>query len=317
MIIVTGAAGFIGSNLIRKLNAENFNNIIAVDNFQNPEKNKNLPGLRLTASIDREVFAEWLDANQEEVEFVFHLGARTDTTERDEALLRTLNTDYSRMVWEKCCMYQIPLIYASSAATYGAGEHGYADDESRIPNLKPLNPYGVSKQAFDEWALEQPEKPFFWAGLKFFNVYGPGEAHKGRMASVIHHAFLQIRAEGRLTLFRSHCADYADGEQRRDFVYVGDVVDVLYWLMHHRRNSGIYNVGTGTARTFLELAKAVFQTLKLPEQIDFKDIPEDIRTTYQYFTEAPMNKLRSIGYARDFYSLEEGVACLPQGKLGD
>lgn len=308
MIIVTGAAGFIGSNLIRKLNAENFNHIIAIDSFQNPTKIENLAGLRVSACIDREVFADWLDANQEEVDFIFHLGARTDTTEQDEVLLRTLNTDYSKMIWIKCCAYQIPLVYASSAATYGAGELGYTDDEALIPNLKPLNPYGASKQVFDEWALTQPKKPFFWAGLKFFNVYGPCEEHKGRMASVIHHALRQIKSTGRLTLFRSHRADYADGEQRRDFVFVGDVVEVMYWLMHHRRNSGIYNVGTGTARTFLDLARTVFGHFGKEEQIDFMDIPEDIRATYQYYTQAPMDKLRAIGFPHPFHSLEEGIA---------
>jgi ADP-L-glycero-D-manno-heptose 6-epimerase len=308
MIIVTGAAGFIGSYLIQRLNQDNFNSIIAVDKFDNEEKNKNLAGLKIKEKIDRDQFLSWLDSNNETVEFIFHIGARTDTTEFDAALLNKLNTQYTKDIWASCCNYQIPLVYASSAATYGLGELGYDDDESKIAQLKPLNPYGQSKQDFDVWALAQPEKPFFWAGLKFFNVYGPNEYHKGRMASVIWHAYNQITKTGKMKLFKSHNPDYKDGEQMRDFIYVKDVAEVCMFLMHHRKNSGIYNLGSGTARTFLDLTKAVFKALNKPEVIDFVDTPADIRDKYQYFTEAKMEKLKGIGYSRKFTDLENGVA---------
>lgn len=308
MIIVTGAAGFIGSFLIQRLNQDNFNAIIAVDKFDNEEKNKNLVGLKIKEKIDRDQFLSWLDSNNETVEFIFHIGARTDTTEFDTALLNKLNTQYTKDIWVRSCNYQIPLVYASSAATYGLGEMGYDDDESKIAQLKPLNPYGQSKQDFDVWALAQPEKPFFWAGLKFFNVYGPNEYHKGRMASVIWHAYNQITKTGKMKLFKSHNPDYKDGEQMRDFVYVKDVAEVCMFLMHHRKNSGIYNLGSGTARTFLDLTKAVFKALNKPEIIDFVDTPADIRDKYQYFTEAKMEKLKGIGYSRKFTDLENGIA---------
>ena len=307
MIIVTGAAGFIGSYLIKRLNEDNFNAIIAVDLFDNVEKNKNLVGLKIQERVNRDEFLSWLDQNNELVEFVFHIGARTDTTEFDSALLNRLNTQYTKDLWQKCCRYQLPLVYASSAATYGLGEMGYDDDESKIELLKPLNPYGQSKQDFDVWALKQKEKPFFWAGLKFFNVYGPNEYHKGRMASVVWHAYNQILKTGKMKLFRSHNPAYKDGEQMRDFIFVKDVAEVCLFLMHHRKNSGIYNLGSGRARTFLDLVKAVFASVGKPEQIEFIDTPVDIRDKYQYFTEANMSKLKGIGYAKKFYELEEGV----------
>lgn len=308
MIVVTGAAGFIASNLIEKLNKEGFNAIIAVDKFDNEDKNKNLEGLNITEKVDREHFIEWLDEHNEEVEFIFHIGARTDTTEFNWEILEHLNLNYSKKVWEKCVAYQIPLVYASSAATYGLGVLGYSDeDDSLIPQLQPLNPYGVSKNDFDIWALQQDKKPFFWAGLKFFNVYGPKEFHKGRMASVIWHAYNQINTTGAMKLFRSHNPAYQDGEQMRDFIYVKDVVEVCYFLMHHRKNSGIYNLGSGKARTFKDLVTAVFDNLQKPVNISYIDTPEDIRDKYQYFTEAKMDKLKSIGYDKPFHSLEEGV----------
>jgi len=307
MIVVTGAAGFIGSCMIRKLNAENFNSIVAVDDFGKTEKLKNLEGKKIVHRIHRDDFFKWLDENQRSVEFIFHLGARTDTTEFDREVFRKLNIEYSQMVWKKCVEYQIPLVYASSAATYGMGEKGYEDDERLIPQLKPLNPYGESKNEFDKWALTQDEKPFFWAGLKFFNVYGPNEYHKGRMASVVWHAFNQIKSTGKMKLFRSHRPDYKDGEQRRDFIYVRDVTNVCYFLMRDRKNPGIFNLGTGQARTFLDLTRAVFASMNVPENIEFIDTPEDIRDKYQYFTEASMDKLRKAGYSAPFYSLEKGV----------
>ncbi len=307
MIIVTGAAGFIGSCLIWKLNSEGFNAIVAVDDFSNATKNKNLENKTILHKVDRNNFIDWLEENQEEVEFIFHLGARTDTSEFDRELLWKLNTDYSKLVWEKCVKHQIPLVYASSAATYGLGENGYEDKETKLDQLKPLNPYGESKNEFDKWVVEREEKPFFWAGLKFFNVYGPNEYHKGRMASVIFHAFNQIEKNGSMKLFRSHNPAYKDGEQMRDFVYVKDVVNVCYFLMQQRKHNGIYNLGSGKARTFLDLVKGVFGALNKKEDISYIDTPSDIRDKYQYFTEANMNKLKSIGYGMNFTSLEEGI----------
>ncbi len=307
MIVVTGAAGFIGSCLIEKLNNENFNYIIAVDDFSNPEKEANLYGKKIDKRIDRSEFFDWLKENYELVEFIFHIGARTDTTEFDVEIFNRLNLHYSQDIWNACIAYQIPLVYASSAATYGSGDLGYDDSEEIIPQLKPLNPYGDSKNNFDKWAIEQEKSPFFWAGLKFFNVYGPNEYHKGRMASVIFHAFHQIKKTGEMKLFRSHRPDFKHGEQSRDFVYVKDLVEVCYFLMHHRQDSGIYNLGSGKARTFLDLVKNTFRAMGKAPKIDFIDTPEDIRDKYQYFTEANMQKLRNIGYSKPFHSLEEGI----------
>jgi ADP-L-glycero-D-manno-heptose 6-epimerase len=315
MIVVTGAAGFIASCLVTRLNAANFNEVVVVDNFSVTKKLANLEGKKISEYVDRNTFFEWLDANYEEVEFIFHLGARTDTTETNREVLDLLNLDYSKKVWNACCEYQIPLVYASSAATYGSGTLGYDDDEALIPLLRPLNAYGDSKNEFDQWALEQTAKPFFWVGLKFFNVYGPNEYHKGRMASVVMHAFNSIQDTGRLTLFRSHNPDYEDGKQMRDFVYVKDVVEVLYWLMHHRKDSGIYNLGSGQARTFLDLAFNTFTAMGKEINIDFKDTPEDIRDKYQYFTQANMAKLQAIGYDRPFHTLEEGIQDYVQNYL--
>ena len=307
MIVVTGAAGFIGSALVGELLRQGWQDIVAVDDFSRPDKAPNLEGNTLSAKVDRKEFFDWLDANQQLVQFIFHLGARTDTTEFDTAIFDELNLHYSQEVWKRCVKYGIPLVYASSAATYGAGEHGYDDDHDLIAKLKPLNPYGESKNDFDRWALAQAEKPYFWAGLKFFNVYGPNEYHKGRMASVVLHAFRQIRDTGGMKLFRSHRPDYKDGEQLRDFVYVKDVCDVCLFLMEHRKHSGIYNLGSGKARTFLDLARAVFAALGKDERIEFIDTPADIRDKYQYYTEANMAKLKGIGYDKPFTSLEEGV----------
>ena len=307
MIIITGAAGFIGSCLIQKLNDEGYYDLILVDDFSNELKNKNFEGKKFASKVERDVFPTWLRENQLHVQFIFHIGARTDTTEMDRELLNRLNLDYTKSIWNICTEFGLPLVYASSAATYGLGELGYDDDESKIPMLKPLNPYGDSKNEFDIWALKQEKKPYFWTGLKFFNVYGPNEYHKGRMASVIFHTFNQIQKTGSMKLFQSHNPEFKDGEQMRDFVYVKDVVNILYFLMHHRKDSGVYNLGTGKARTFLDLAKSTFYALNKDPEISFVPTPEDIREKYQYFTEANMNKLRSIGYSQDFYSLEEGV----------
>jgi ADP-L-glycero-D-manno-heptose 6-epimerase len=307
MIVVTGAAGFIASCLIAKLNQDGYRSIVAVDDFSRKDKEANLAGKDIIAYVDRTVFPHWLRENGMETEFVFHLGARTDTTETSTEIFDRLNLNYSKEVWSICTEFQIPLIYASSAATYGAGESGYDDDHSTIPLLKPLNPYAHSKQDFDIWVLSQKESPFFWAGLKFFNVYGPNENHKGRMASVIFHAFRQIKEDGKMSLFQSHREGIADGHQMRDFVYVKDVTEVCFWLMHHRKNSGIFNLGSGKARTFLDLAKATFAAMKLEEKIYFVPTPAEIRDSYQYFTEAEMEKLKNAGYPHPFTSLEDGI----------
>ncbi|MCO5275379.1 MAG: ADP-glyceromanno-heptose 6-epimerase [Flavobacteriales bacterium] len=309
MIIVTGAAGFIGSRLLHELQQRGYADLVAVDDFSRQDKAGNLEGIKLGARVERADFPAWIDANEHLIQFIFHLGARTDTTEFNKAVFDELNVRSSQLIWQRCVKYALPLVYASSAATYGDGELGYGDTDDGLPfKLKPLNPYGESKNEFDKWALHQEVKPFFWAGLKFFNVYGPNEYHKGRMASVVFHAFKQIEATGGMKLFRSHRPDYKDGEQLRDFVYVKDVCDVCIFLMEHRKHSGLYNLGSGQARTFLDLARNVFKAMGREEHIGFIDTPMDIRDKYQYFTEAPMAKLRGIGYEKPFHTLEEGIA---------
>lgn len=307
MIVVTGAAGMIGSNLVRKLNDEGFKDIVLVDNFDNEAKAKNFQDKTYTNKIDRKDFFKWFDENENLVQFVFHIGARSDTTGYSKEVYDELNLNYSKEVWNRCVKYGIAMVYASSAATYGLGELGYEDSHEIIPKLKPLNLYGESKNDFDKWALEQEQKPYFWAGLKYFNVYGPNESHKGRMASVVYHAFNQIKATGGMKLFRSHNPDFKDGEQTRDFVYVKDLSEIMFFLMNHRKDSGIYNIGTGKGRTFLDLVKNTFKGMGIEENISFIDTPVDIRDKYQYFTEATMDKLFSIGYNKPLYSLEEGV----------
>lgn len=306
--VVTGAAGFIGSCLVNKLNNKGFSNIIVVDDFQNELKKPNLLHKTIAGKVHRNDFFLWLEEHSQEIEAVYHLGARTDTTEFNHSIFDELNLNYSKKVWDACCHAGIPLIYASSAATYGMGEFGYDDNHAIVANLKPLNPYGDSKNDFDKWVLSQKKTPPFWAGVKFFNVYGPNEYHKGRMASVVFHAFCQINETGKVRLFRSHKPEFKDGMQLRDFIYVKDVVDVLYALMKKKPESGLYNLGTGKARPFYHLAEAVFKALDKPAHIEFIDTPVDIRDKYQYFTEANMEKLHQIGgYSVPFYSLEEGV----------
>lgn len=307
MIVVTGAAGFIGSNMLARLNDEGYSDIVVVDEFSRQDKNRNLEGKKYLHQIHRDEFLNWLQNNGRQLEAFFHLGARTDTTEMDKNIFDRLNLNYSKEVWDLCTTYHIPLIYASSAATYGGGEQGYKDDHNLVYDLEPMNPYGESKNEFDKWVLQQSEKPPFWAGIKFFNVYGANEYHKGRMASVIFHAFNQISETGKMKLFRSHRSDYRDGEQLRDFIYVKDVVDVLSFLMEQDIDSGIYNLGTGKARTFNDLVKSVFYAMGKEENIEYIDTPEDIRDKYQYFTEADMQKLRSAGYDESFRSLENGI----------
>jgi ADP-L-glycero-D-manno-heptose 6-epimerase len=307
IIIVTGAAGFIGSCMVSFLNQQGFDDLILVDEFGDEEKELNLHKKKYLVRVEREDFFDWVQREKPKVDFVFHLGARTDTAEFDYSVHQRLNVEYSQNIWNYCTVNNIPLLYASSAATYGEGELGYDDSHDVVEQLHPLNPYGISKNEFDKWVLHQEDHPPFWAGLKFFNVYGPNEYHKGRMASVIFHSFNQIKQNGKVKLFRSHKPGYEDGEQLRDFVYVKDVIAVCYWLMENQPASAIYNLGTGKARSFNDLVASTFSGLDMEPSIEYIDMPEDIRDKYQYFTEARMDKLNAAGYTKDFYSLEKGV----------
>ena len=313
-IIVTGAAGFIGSCMVQYLNEQGLENLILVDDFGFEEKRTNWESKKFIQIVERYNLFEWLKEKDPIIKAVIHLGARTDTTEFNYAIHEELNVQYSKDIWHYCVEKNIPLIYASSAATYGAGELGYNDDHELPFKLKPLNPYGISKNEFDKWALQQQNQPPYWTGLKFFNIYGPNEYHKERMASVIWHSFNQIKKDGVVKLFKSHRPDFKDGEQLRDFVYVKDLVKVMFWMYQLMLNgqwtndkNGIYNLGTGKARSFYDLAAATFRGLDKEPNIVFIDMPEDIRDKYQYFTEANMKKLRDAGYHEPFYSLEEGV----------
>ena len=326
MIIITGAAGFIGSVVASELNQKGYNDLILVDDFSKKEKERNYIDLKYKTLVDRNVFFDWFKENHEDVDFVVHLGARTDTTEFDWNVFQKLNVDYTETMFALCAEYQIPMVYASSAATYGNGELGYDDSHDVVEKLQPLNPYGRSKNEVDKWILKQEKQPPFWAGLKFFNVYGPNEYHKGRMASVIFHSFNQINATGKVKLFRSHRPDFADGQQLRDFIYVKDIASVIIFMIDaktqrlkdaenahcsqptaHSLKSGLYNLGTGKARSFYDLAANTFKAMEKDVNIEFIDIPEDIRDKYQYFTEANMTKLREAGYDKEFTSLEDGV----------
>ena len=315
MVVITGAAGFIGSVVAGELNNKGRNDLVLVDDFSKREKERNFINLKYDALVARNDFFTWFKDNHVDVDFVVHLGARTDTTEFDWNVFQELNVDYTKTIFSLCADYQIPMVYASSAATYGDGELGYDDSHDVVERLQPLNPYGRSKNEVDKWILKQQHQPPFWAGLKFFNVYGPNEYHKGRMASVIFHSFNQIKATGKVKLFRSHRPDFADGQQLRDFIYVKDIASVIYFMISQQVNkstsqsvkSGLYNLGTGKARSFYDLAANTFKAMGKDVDIEFIDIPEDIRDKYQYFTEANMTKLREAGYDKEFTSLEDGV----------
>jgi ADP-L-glycero-D-manno-heptose 6-epimerase len=309
MVVVTGAAGFIGARCVQGLRARGVP-VVSVDRLEHFGARPEHAGIDFGERVDADAIGAWLDA-RDPVRAIVHLGACTDTREMDRAYLDRVNLRASQQLWTYATRARVPLVYASSAATYGDGALGYDDDEARIPELRPLNPYGESKQRFDEWTLEQERAgrhPPAWTGLKFFNVYGFGERHKGRMASVVLHAFDQVQATGRVRLFKSHRAGIADGHQARDFVFVDDVVDTLAALVERPLPRGIFNLGSGTARTFLDLATAVFAALGRPPAIDFIDTPVDLRSQYQYFTEARMTRLREAGYARTPTPLEAGVA---------
>jgi len=307
MIVVTGAAGFIGSYMAGKLNQEGYHDLILVDQFTDPLKISNYVSKIYKKLVDRDVFFEWLNDNHQSVKCVIHLGARTDTIGQDPASYKKLNFDYSRRIWSSCVQYHLPLIYASSASTYGDGEFGFDDDHRLIDNFKPLNCYAQSKHDFDLWALAQKQQPPFWTGLKFFNVFGPNEYHKGRMASVVYQAFNRISETKKMTLFRSHRADFENGEQARDFIYVEDVARVMLHFMNNQQVSGIFNVGTGVARTYLTLTQAVFKAMGIEEDISFVNTPKDIRDNYQYYTCAEIDKLRQAGYDHSFISLEDAI----------
>jgi len=312
MYIITGAAGFIGSCLVSRLNALGMEDLVLVDDFTVIRKQANLSGKKFSQLVHRDEFFNWAEKEAPPITFVFHLGARTDTAETDEIIFQKLNLGYSQKMWDYCTRHQIPMVYASSAATYGDGASGYKDDHGLPQKLQPLNPYGVYKNEFDKWALlqaadKQTGNPPRWYGLKFFNVYGPNEYHKDRMASVIYHAFHQIRETGKLKLFRSHHPSFEDGKQLRDFIYVKDIVDICLFFLEYEAENGLYNAGTGAARTFLDLANSVFRVMEREPQIEFTDIPADIRDKYQYYTEADMTKLRAAGFTKEMHSLEDGI----------
>jgi ADP-L-glycero-D-manno-heptose 6-epimerase len=308
-IVVTGAAGFIGARTVEALAARDVP-VVSVDRLDAFDTRPEHAGLAFGTRVGMDAIDGWLGTNGATVGAIVHMGACTDTRETNRAYLDEVNVRASQHLWRRAAELGVPLIYASSAATYGDGTLGYDDDEALVPRLKPLNAYGDSKQIFDEWALAEERAgrhPARWCGLKFFNVYGFGERHKGPMSSVVIQAFDQIRASGRVRLFRSHRPDIADGHQARDFVFVDDVVDVLVALVDRPLARGLFNLGSGTARTFLDLARAVFAAMDRAEEIEFIDTPPDLRKTYQYFTEAPMGRLRSAGYALKPTLLETGV----------
>lgn len=308
-LVVTGAAGFIGARIVEHCNARGIP-VISVDARGHFTNRPEHAGLNFGTIVDRDEFFGWFEKSRPQVRGILHIGARTDTAELDDAVLERLNTAYTKSMWELCTRERLPLVYASSAATYGDGENGFSDDPAGIPKLKPLNPYGWSKQRFDLWALDQAragQMPPQWSGFKFFNVYGYGERHKKRMASVVLHSFDQVNRNGVLTLFKSHRPGIADGHQKRDFIFVGDLVKVLFFALEKPIQNGIYNLGSGEARTFLDLARAVFRAMGRPEKIEFVDTPEVFRARYQYFTQADMTRLREAGFREAFTSLEEGV----------
>jgi ADP-L-glycero-D-manno-heptose 6-epimerase len=320
MYIITGAAGFIGSYLVKKLNDEGHTDIICVDRMGEDDRWKNLQGLKYYRYIHADDFIQpeiLTDIFDEGVDAVYHMGACSSTTEKNIDFLMSNNVEYSQILFSFCTQYDVPICYASSAATYGAGENGYDDSEEEISQLMALNAYGYSKQLMDEWVLEQARKPSRWFGVKFFNVYGPNEYHKGNMKSVVCQAYNQILETGKMKLFKSHNPDYKDGEQLRDFVYVSDVVDAMCELMHrdHDGKSGIYNLGCGEPRTFKHLVESTFKAMGKKSDIEFIDMPESLRNQYQYYTKANMNKFHSVFPDFRFHSVEAGVADYVQNYL--
>ena len=311
MILVTGGAGFIGSALVWKLNEMGYKDIVVADRMGLGNKWKNLVKRQISYVLHKDQLFDWIKEENPEIEAVFHMGACSSTTERDADYLMDNNVQYTRRLWKYCTEKNIPYIYASSAATYGSLEDNFVDAHSEVESLKPINKYGYSKQMFDEWAIRQNKTPPFWAGLKFFNVYGPQEYHKGGQASVVHHAFPQIKENGTLKLFKSYRDDFKDGEQQRDFVYIKDIVDIMVHMFREQSTvkSGLYNLGTGKARSFVDLGRAVFKALEVKnEKFTWIDMPENLKNQYQYFTEADIQKLRqAANYKGKIHTLEEGV----------
>lgn len=307
LIIVTGGAGFIGSNVVRAFNRRGISEILVVDHLNHPKKEQNLKSLKYIDFLDKTDFRRKLQTLAvPTAQGVIHLGACSSTTETNAGYLEENNFLYTKELCEWSLGKGARFVYASSAATYGDGSKGYDDDEDSIPNLEPLNLYGMSKQKFDLWALDTGVARSI-AGIKYFNVFGPGEDHKGEMRSLVNKAYRQIVEEGSIRLFKSHRPDYRDGEQKRDFVYVEDAVAVTLYFFDNRQISGIFNCGTGRARTWIDLAKSLFTAMNRPPQIEFIEMPESIRDKYQYFTEARVSKLRSSGYVKPFQSIEQGV----------
>ncbi len=306
MIVITGGGGFIGSCIVRTLNDNGMNNIVIVDDIASTEKWINLRNKKYNSYIHKRKFLEKL-GSLEDVESIIHMGACSSTTEKNFDYLYNNNFEFTKCLWNYCAEHQISFIYASSAATYGDGMEGF-DDQCDIDKLRPLNAYGYSKQIFDLWVKHQAKEfPSQYVGLKFFNVYGPNEYFKGSMASMVFHGFNEIKSEGEIRLFKSYNSEYTDGKQLRDFVYVKDVCDVIMWFLDHSDVSGLFNVGTGNAQSFHELAEATFHALDLEPNIRFIDMPEELRNKYQYFTQAETKKLRYVGYDKSFHSIEDGV----------
>lgn len=313
-IIVTGGAGFIGSCLVRTLNDAGYSDIIIVDNIVKTEKWKNMRNKQYIEYINRDEFLNRLPEFKGQVSHVIHMGACSATTELDFDFLYKNNFECTKALWNFCVDNNCSFIYASSAATYGAGECGF-DDKDDIKQLMPLNGYGYSKQLFDLWVEKQHLFPKQYVGFKFFNVYGPNEYFKGSMASVVFHAFNKISKTGKMDIFKSYKQQYADGQQLRDFVYVKDLCKVILYMMSHDDVNGLFNLGTGNARSFYDLVSATFKAMDAEKNIGFIDMPEGLREKYQYFTEADMDKLRTAGYIEPFYTLEEGVKDYVQNYL--
>lgn len=310
MILVTGGAGFIGSVLVKELNLLGREDIIIVDRLGDSTKWKNLLGLKYADYIHcDELLGGLIDELIDSVSFIFHMGACSATTEMDMDYLMKNNVEYSKALFELATQRNIPIVYASSAATYGDGELGYSDEHKNISSLRALNPYGYSKQLFDEWVLKQSETPTQWFGLKFFNVYGANEYHKEEMRSLVHKAHGQINDTGSVKLFKSHRDDFEDGKQLRDFIYVKDIARAMIEMMNPSgaNFSGIYNLGTGNARSFLDLVKSTFKAMGKEENIEFIDMPLSIRNQYQYYTQAEMNKFKEFLPNFKFTSLEDGI----------
>jgi len=312
MLLVTGGAGFIGSNLVAAL-SQRGDDVVVCDRLGTGDKWRNLAQHEIEDVIPPEELPQFLRWAEGRLSAVVHLGAISATTESDADALLASNFRLSKVFWDHCAREEIPLVYASSAATYGDGAEGFDDDpdRDRLARLRPLNGYGWSKHLFDRWVLRRVARgeaaPPQWVGLKFFNVYGPNEYHKGAQASVAWHLFSQLDRGEPAKLFRSHHPDYADGGQLRDFIWVGDCVDVMLWLLDNPAVSGLFNVGTGKARSFADLARAVCAAMERPENISYVPTPEAIRDRYQYFTEAKIARLRAAGYDRPFTELEDGV----------